>query len=814
MRFLLIAFFIIVTTSVHAQYKVYGTVYGLTGEPISNTQVSLHQGTARFITQSNGKGGYVFEIIANGSYQIKVNNQALKDVFDLTVTNDDLNFDYIPNAYFGSDETLDDLVIQVESVKSKLEKEGFAVNIIETKEAALRNIQTNELLDRSAGVRVRQNGGIGSAVEYNLNGMSGNSVKIFVDGIPISTYGSSFSLNSIPPALIERIEVYKGVVPIHLSDDALGGAINVVLKKGLRNSFNASLSYGFFNTWQGNFSGVLRTEKSGLTLKASSFYNFSDNDYKIWGKFARNINGDGNYEYVKARRFNDAFHSLGGRVEVGFTDVKWADNFMLGLNASNSYKEIQHGVYMTVPYMGRFTESDARVTSLTYQKKNLFTSGLDVDFNGMISTRQQVVNDTVSWVYNWNGEIARGKYGEKLKTRTGAQQGEPTLNTIDRNIQTLRAGVRYEFIDNHTFVLNHVLYNVTRTDEDLLKTISQRSYAATNDLKKNITSLGYEMKAFESKLKANAFAKFYKQNIHQTVPTAVVENGITVKKDVHKEKTISTTGYGVASSYLLTPSVVVLASAEKAVRLPSEGEVFGDPSENMISNTALNPEICNNYNLGFKVGPYKYHTHQFSVGGSVFLRDTKDKIIRQVNDRLNEALQASPFENLGKSKALGYEAEISYTYKNNLTFNGSMSYFKSYNNMKYDKAGKVLDRYKEQLPNEPFLTANGSLQYTLNNIVLKESKMLLNYAFGFVESYYTIWSLPKGISNRLERLKESETPRQFIQDLGFSYVFPKNQWVLSFDAKNIFNKQAYDNFAVQKPGRAFYLKINYTFNKF
>ena len=172
------------------------------------------------------------------------------------------------------------------------------------------------------------------------------------------------------------------------------------------------------------------------------------------------------------------------------------------------------------------------------------------------------------------------------------------------------------------------------------------------------------------------------------------------------------------------------------------------------------------------------------------------------------------FENLGKSQALGYETEINYTYKDNLTFNASMSYFKSYNNMKYDKSGKILDHYKEQLPNEPFFTANGSVQYTLKNIALKESRLLLNYAFGFVESYYTIWSLPKGISNRQERLKESETPRQFIQDLGFSYVFPKNQWVLSFDAKNIFNKQAYDNFAVQKPGRAFYLKINYTFNKF
>lgn len=108
------------------------------------------------------------------------------------------------------------------------------MNVIETQEAAKRNIQTNELLGQSAGVRIRQNGGLGSSVNYNLNGMSGNAIRIFIDGIPISTYGSSFNLNSIPPALIDRIEVYKGVVPAHLADDALGGAINVILKKGLK----------------------------------------------------------------------------------------------------------------------------------------------------------------------------------------------------------------------------------------------------------------------------------------------------------------------------------------------------------------------------------------------------------------------------------------------------------------------------------------------------------------------------------------------------------------------------------------------------
>src|SRR5690606_11830630 len=142
------------------------------------------------------------------------------------------------------------------SVKRQSETKGFAVNVIETKDAALRNIQTNELLDRTVGVRVRQSGGLGSEVQYNLNGMTGRSVGIFIDGIEMSTYGSSFNLNSIPPSMIERIEVYKGVLPAHLSGDLLGGAINIVLKKGKNssNSLSASVSYGSFNTTQSDIS--------------------------------------------------------------------------------------------------------------------------------------------------------------------------------------------------------------------------------------------------------------------------------------------------------------------------------------------------------------------------------------------------------------------------------------------------------------------------------------------------------------------------------------------------------------------------------
>ncbi len=46
--------------------------------------------------------------------------------------------------------------------------------------------------------------------------------------------GTSLTLNNIPPSMIERIEVYKGVVPVHLGADALGGAVNIVTKDEYR----------------------------------------------------------------------------------------------------------------------------------------------------------------------------------------------------------------------------------------------------------------------------------------------------------------------------------------------------------------------------------------------------------------------------------------------------------------------------------------------------------------------------------------------------------------------------------------------------
>ena len=798
----------------YAQVTVSGFVIDEKSKLLTQVPVILKGASDKQEATTNYAGKFTFTNVPKGHYELIYVQGEQQTTEPIVVQDRDIEVD-LSLGYEIKNSVLDGVVIKAQSVKNEIEKRGFAVNVIETKEAGLRNIQTNELLDRSVGVRVRQNGGLGAAVDYNLNGMSGNAVKIFIDGIPISTYGSSFDLNSIPPALIERIEVYKGVVPVYLSDDALGGAINIVLKRGLNSNVSASVSYGSFNTFQSNLSALYRAEKSGFTLKASGFYNYSDNDYEIWGKFARNIKPDGTYEFVRAKRFNDAFKSKGGRVEAGFTDVSWADSFLLGLNISDSYNEIQHGLYMTIPYKDRYSKSDANVFSLDYRKKSLLLEGLDVDFNGSISKRKQFISDLNPYRYNWYGEIAKGIYGEDIFTTSGAQQGAPTLNHIDRTIATFRAGLVYEFIPNNKIVVNHLFYDVDRKDTDALKSIQQQAFAGSRKLTKNITSLAYDARVFKDRLKLNAFSKFYRQDIEKIDLELQTTNGIPTRVENKITSTKTDVGYGVATSYLVQPAIALLFSAERAIRLPSENEVFGNPGENMTENPALRPEISDNFNFGGKIGPYQINKHKIALSATAFIRDSKDKIVRQVNDRLNDAQQVAPFENLGKTKAKGFEAELNYSFSNRLNVNLNVSKFRSIFNQKYDANGKYFEgRYKVQIPNEPFFTFNGNVQYLFTDVLLKQSKMYINYGFGFVDSFYTIWNPGSGITNRDDLLKESQTPTQLIQDIGISYIFPKNQFVVSLDAKNIFDQQAYDNYAVQKPGRAFYVKLTYNINKF
>lgn len=758
-------------------------------------------------TLTDVEGNYTIKNIPYGTYTIEVSSiEILNKKTEITISKSKTSHNIITKS--SDQKALGEVIVHGQTEKRKIETEGFAVNVIDTKGAAKRNLQTNELLDRTVGVRVLQNGGLGSEVQYNLNGMTGRSVGIFIDGIEISTYGTSFNLNSIPPAMIERIEVYKGVLPAHLSGDLLGGAINIILKKETgTNNFTLSTSYGSFNTFQSDFSGMYRNGKTGFTAKASGFYTSTDNDYEIWGRFSKFIqpNGVVNRNF-RTKRFWDGYRAVGGRFEAGYTDVKWADVFLMSYNGSDDYKEIQHGQTMGTPYMGRFRETKANVFNLNYIKKDFIAKGLDFNFNGVYSDRETYLQDTVSWAYNWDGKIRTDLNGNLLKSKNGAQQGLPVITNIDRKITTLRYNLSYELFPGHKLSANHVFYTVDREDTDLLRSVGNNPIKASNDLSKNVFSVNYELKALKNRLTSNVFAKYYQQNTGNNTPVITNVNGQNVVTIVNQKKTTNSTGYGLAAAYTFVPKVILISSAERSVRMPGGTEIFGSPDENISPNNALKPEVSDNINAGFRLGTFSFDKHKVSLSSNLFWRNTKDKIIRRVNLLLNDAeIEVVPFVNLGLAQSLGFEGEVSYTYKNNLNVMLNFSKFNSLFKERFDPiSGQQYTYYNQQIPNEPFFTINGNIQYTLNNFIQKSSTLNLFYTMGYVAPFKTIWP-------------ESEffiTPAQYAQNIGVSYKFPKSKFIASMDFKNILNAEIYDNFGVQKPGRSVFLKLNYSINKF
>ena len=715
-----------------------------------------------------------------------------------------------------TDQELNEVQIVQKTEKKQLETTGFAVAVIETKEASLRNLTTNELLDRAVGVRVRQNGGVGSRVEYNLNGMSGSAVGIFLDGIEISTYGSSFNLNNIPPAMIERIEVYKGVLPSHLTGDYVGGAINVVLKKDAsQNNITAAVAYGSFNTFQADLSGIYRNKKTGFTTRASGFYTYTDNSYTTWGKFSKFVHPDRTLErYYRAKRFNNTYRSVGGRFEAGFTNVKWADQFFLGYNVSDTYSEIPHGTTMARPYVGRFGEYQAHVVSLNYNKNNFLLKGMALNVNAVRSYRSTYVQDTVGQVYNWDGNprmlIRNGEVIPVPPTKGMGQQGAASIVEVNRKITNMRTNLGYTVLPGHRISINHKLETTDRDDNDLLKPVNKDLVTVSNVMN-NILAMNYEAQLFNDKLKTNLLGKYTFNRTIQTRPELVEQNGVNIVNRVEKKTVNNNSGYGATVSYNVFSKMYIIGSTQNSYVVATENQLYGDPENNILENTALIPEKNVNYNLGFRHGPIQKGKHKVTLYASAFWRNGYDKITQQavenqiVPGRESDAdIQVTKYVNLGRTQSKGFEGEIIYVYDKRLNALFNFSKFNTLFKQKFDQKGNPHDLYNLQLPNEPFFTMNGSVQYRLNDKFQKKSILNIYYNTGFVGAFGTVWM-------------ESEwftTPTQFYHDLGASYRFPNGKMVASFDLKNLLNAEMYDNFGVQKPGRSISVKLNYTISKF
>lgn len=88
------------------------------------------------------------------------------------------------------------------------------------------------LLSSQPGVQIGQNGGLASVSSVFLRGARANQTVVLIDGVRVNSATSGqTSLENIPLAQVERIEVLRGAASSLYGADALGGVIQIITRQ-------------------------------------------------------------------------------------------------------------------------------------------------------------------------------------------------------------------------------------------------------------------------------------------------------------------------------------------------------------------------------------------------------------------------------------------------------------------------------------------------------------------------------------------------------------------------------------------------------
>ncbi|MEL6188441.1 MAG: TonB-dependent receptor plug domain-containing protein, partial [Myxococcota bacterium] len=236
---------------------------------------------------------------------------------------------------------------QRRSEADRLKVSAEAVSVVELDDELRQVSGLADVLARSEGIVVQQGGGLGSRVRLSLNGLTDDQIPVFLDGLPLAVQGFG-NLSLVPVNLIQRVEIYSGVVPVRFGADALGGAINLVSRSpGV--GFGGSASYEVGSFMRQVATGALhyRDDERGWWVAGSGFYASAENDYTIDVLLA---DRRGNSFDAEARLFNNAFEQGGGTLEVGLTDRVRAKLLSLRFFANTVDREIQSDFIQSAPF--------------------------------------------------------------------------------------------------------------------------------------------------------------------------------------------------------------------------------------------------------------------------------------------------------------------------------------------------------------------------------------------------------------------------------------------------------------------------------
>jgi outer membrane cobalamin receptor len=680
---------------------------------------------------------------------------------------------------------LDSVSISASSEENSHEESGFNIEVIDTSDYLNSNKDINQVLNQTSGINIRSFGGLGAGFNLALNGLSDKQIRYFIDGIPMEDFGSALSLNNMPINLVESIEIYKGVVPISLGADALGGAINIITPSLEEDFTDISYSYGSFNTHR--LALVAQTSNlEGYFLRTSGYFNKSDNNYTM--KSVPVTDELGNVlGTTSAERFNDEYQSRMLTLKGGRIDTSWADELSLSLTYADNKNNHQHPETSTNLVFGKlYSRNQSQLISANYKKQ---FDKLSLNSYVLAGKITETYYDTYSRSYDW-----QGGYVNKSSPSQG-EFGNRSIFELEDNVIRLSLGGDYEFTKTSILSINLTANNLERKGDEEID-VENTSFTHPNSIQKSILGINHSLLVFNdasniNSLNINTFIKQY--DYHAVIKSEQEVDGIT--QDTETKADINNTGYGASISYQLDSSNKLKTSYEKTYRLPEADEILGDGMY-IRPNPDLKAETSHNINLGL-ISQLALSDSSINNEVNVFYRDASD-FIRYVPDQVIKGI----YKNTKDVEITGIENSFSFIYQQFYDLQINATYQDMINKSKTGYNGLPDTSYNTRIPNEPYLFANlrtGFTYFTDNY-----HKISAHWSSHYVEQYF-LYSEDSG-----DKDHKREIPIQLTHDIDISYSMDHDKYNIGFTANNIFDETIFDNYNIQKPGRAYYLKFRYS----
>ncbi|MDO9510968.1 MAG: TonB-dependent receptor [Bacteroidales bacterium] len=509
---------------------------------------------------------------------------------------------------------IDEIVITAQYTPERADKSIYNIKVMNTKQIEYKAATNlSDVMRSELNVRTSQDGVLGSSI--SLQGLSGENVKLLIDGIPvIGRMNGNIDFSQINLNNVSHIEVIEGPMSVVYGSNALAGVINVITKENKNTRLTSSI-----NSY---------TESVGV-------YNV---DGGVSVKKNKNI-----YAFDAGRNF------FGGYSDPDTLRSKqWKPKRQVFANASHIYSHDK----LKIKTSGQF------FNELLLSKGNLIPPYFEKAFDNYFYTNRAGLRSDIAT------PLGNDRYFNALLSWSWFERRKQTyfkdLTTLDEILTT-----NSDDQDTSTFnaYTGRFTYSKSIPDHWL-------NYQTGLDLNHE-TGSGKRITGTHQEI--GDYAAFMSIRV-EPVPQLSLQPGIRWSYNTRYSAPLV---YSFNAKWSIAENYTIRGSYSKGFRAPSLKELyllFVDVNHNIRGNEDLEAEHSNNYNLsGHYAREYGKHFTGFDISG--FYNNIKNIItLANVNSNLYTYINLDQFTSVGVQANLVYKFYPGLSLKTGVAYTGRKSY--------------------------------------------------------------------------------------------------------------------------------------------